>query len=139
MTDKKKNTQDKAEFDFRTIKSFEDACKHLGIDPTKLPDVSMIPEEFAKPIIANYKLTVVYKAINNGWRPDWSNWDQYKYFPWLSVLSSGFGFSGSYYGYGHSNTYVGSRLCTDSREKALYIAEQFQDEYKDFFLYPEGE
>ncbi len=139
MTDKKQNTQDKAEFDFRTIKTFEDACKKEGIDPEQLPELAKMPEEFVKPLIAAYKLMVIFKAINNGWRPDWSNYDQGKYFPWFGVLSSGFGFGHSYYGYVRSDADVGSRLCTDSSEKAPYIAEQFQDEYKDFFLYPEGE
>jgi len=125
------------EFDFSTIKTFEDACAKLGIDPEKLPDVSNISEEFAKPIIAAYKLMIIYKAINNGWKPDWNNYNQYKYYPWFEVLSSGFGFSGSDYYYGLAYSTVGSRLCTDSREKALYIAEQFEEEYKDYFLYSE--
>lgn len=136
----RKSATDKAEvksFDYKTIKSFEDACKKEGIDPEKLPDVSMIPEEFSKPIIAAYKLMVIYKAINNGWRPDWGNDDQYKYYPWFGVLSSGFGFGVSGYGYGYAGTGVGSRLCTDSREKALYIAGQFEQEYKEYFLYSE--
>jgi hypothetical protein len=138
MTTKTKKTATKApEFDYTTIKSFEDACVRLGLDPTKLPDVSCIPEEFAKPIIANYKLHIVYKAINNGWRPDWSNWSHYKYFPWYRVLSSGFGFSVSDYVYVNSAASVGSRLCTDSSEKAMYIAEQFEDLYREYFLYSE--
>lgn len=126
-----------AEFDFRTIKSFEDACAKESIDPEKLPDVSMIPEEFAKPIIAAYKLMVIFKAINNGWKPDWSNYNQWKYYPWFGVLASGFGFSCSGYYYDSTNADVGSRLCTDTSEKALYIAEQFEAEYKDYFLYSE--
>jgi hypothetical protein len=121
-------------FDFKTIKTFEDACKHLGIDPCSFNDLG---DEFRKPIMAAYKLMIIYKAINNGWKPDWSNDDQYKYFPWYGVLSSGFGFSHSDYYYTHAITYVGSRLCTDSREKALYIAEQFKAEYQDYFLYSE--
>jgi hypothetical protein len=124
-------------FDFRTIKSFEDACGHLGIDPLKLPDVSALSEEFSKPIIAYYKLIIIFKAINNGWEPDWSNSDQYKYFPWLSVLSSGFGFSRSRCVYGCTDAVVGSRLCTDTSEKSRYIANQFESEYKDFLLYSE--
>lgn len=125
------------EFDFRTIKTFEDACTRLGIDPSNLPDVSMIPEDLAKPIIAAYKLMIVYRAINNGWKPDWSDRDQYKYYPWLSVLSSGFGFSYSNSFYDNSLSSVGSRLCTDTSEKAMYIANQFEAEYKDYFLYSE--
>lgn len=124
-------------FDYKTIKSYEDACAKLGIDPLKLPDVSNIPEEFAKPIIAAYKIMIIFKAINNGWTPDWSNSNQWKYFPWYGVLSSGFGFGAAGYLCTAATSAVGSRLCTDSSEKALYIAKTFEAEYKDFFLYPE--
>jgi hypothetical protein len=133
----KKSTEKKPVFDFRTIKTFEDACTKEGIDPTALPDVSMIPEDLRKPIINAYKLMIIFKAINNGWRPDWSKSSQYKYFPWYKVLSSGFGFSDSDFSYVVASTGVGSRLCTDTSEKALYIAEQFQNEYQEYFLYPE--
>ena len=138
MNTKKENKEDQnQEFDFRTIKSFEDACAKEGIDPTKLPDVSMIPEDFRKPIISQYKKQIVFKAINNGWVPDWNNYDQPKYFPWFKVLSSGFGFSHSHYGYDSTNSHCGSRLCCSSSEKALYIAERFEQLYIDDFLYPE--
>ncbi len=138
MTTKtKKSKKLVPEFDYTTIKTFEDACKKLELDPSKLPDVSGIPGEFAKPIIAAYKLMIVYKAINNGWKPDWSKWDQYKYFPWFRVLSSGFGFSDSHCDFAYAAARVGSRLCTDSSEKAKYIAEQFKDLYQEYFLYSE--
>ncbi|HZK69587.1 MAG TPA: hypothetical protein VFC36_08350, partial [Paludibacter sp.] len=114
---------------------FEDACTKLALDPTQLPDVSMIPEEFRKPIINAYKLMIIYKAINDGWAPDWSDADQYKYYPYFRVLSSGFGFSHSAYYFTYTNTHVSSRLCTDTSEKAMYIAEQFKAEYQEYFLY----
>ena len=133
----KKSTNKSKEFDFTTIKTFENACKKENIDPNILPDVSMIPVEFRKPIIVHYKLMIIYKAINNGWKPDWSNDNQYKYFPWFGVLSSGFGGSNSYFDCSYSLTTVGSRLCTDTSEKAKYIAMQFEAEYKDLFLYSE--
>lgn len=133
----KTNAAESAEFDFRTIKTFEDACKKVRITTT-LPDVSgLMDDDLRKPVIAAYKLMVIYKAINDSWRPDWSNWDQLKYYPWFGVLSSGFGFSSSICGYGYAHTGVGSRLCTDTREKALYIATQFENLYKDYFLYSE--
>jgi len=138
MTTKNKNEKKEAvKFDFRTIKTFEDACAHLNIDPANVPDLSMIPEEFRKPLQAAYKLMVIYKAINNGWVPDWSDDGQRKWFPWFGVLSSGSGFSYSHSHYGYGLTTVGSRLCTDSSEKAEYIAEQFEGEYVDYFLYSE--
>jgi hypothetical protein len=135
-----KTTKSKAsasKFDYTTIKTFEDACKKVNADPAKLPDVSGIPDEFAKPIIAYYKLLVIFQAINDGWKPNWENNNQWKYHPWYRVLSSGFGFSTTDYGCAYSCTYVGSRLCTNSSEKALYIAETFKDLYQDYFLYSE--
>ena len=134
-----KKSQKKVEgkFDFRTIKSFEDACAKENIDPAALPEVSMIPEDLRKPIIAAYKLMIIFLAINDGWRPDWNDSDQYKYYPWYWVLSSGFGFSNSHYYYDYTYPTVGSRLCTDTSEKALYIADQFKQEYQDYFLYSE--
>lgn len=138
MATKNKNEKKEAvKFDFRTIKTFEDACKANRIT-TMLPDLSLLmDEDLKKPIVAAYKLMVIYKAINNGWVPDWSDDDQYKWFPWFGVLSSGSGFSDSISYYYYTNTYVGSRLCTDSSEKARYIAEQFEAEYVDYFLYSE--
>ena len=122
------------EFNYKNIKSFEDACEVLGYDAKNLPDVSHLAIEFAKPIIAYYKLVVIIKAINNGWTPDWANSNQYKYYTWFYVLSSGSGFSDTGYCYTYSCTVVGSRLCVDSKDKALYIAEQFKDLYEDYLL-----
>jgi hypothetical protein len=137
MEKKTKETENKIDFDFRTIKSFEDACAKLGIDTQLQPILNALPEEFKKPIIAVYKLMIIFKAINDGWIPDWSDSNQYKYYPWFWVLSSGLGFRVSYYICTLASTCVGSRLCTDTSEKAMYIAEQFESEYKDFLLLAE--
>jgi hypothetical protein len=121
------------EFDFRTIKSFEDACAKLDINPLKLPYVTDLSEELLKPIIAHYKLMIIFKAINNDWTPDWNDDDQYKWFPWI-VLPSGFGFSYSCTSYTYKDTGIDSRLCTNSDEKAIYMAVQFKQEYMDLLL-----
>lgn len=131
MSEKEKET---VAFDFRTIKSFDDACKKVGINPESLPLLEELAEEFRKPILASYKLMVIFKAINDGWTPDWSDDDQRKYFPWFEVSPSGSDFSGSFCGYICAITIVGSRLLTDSSEKALYMANQFQDLYVQYSL-----
>jgi hypothetical protein len=125
------------DFDYKTIKTYEDACKKIGVNPETLADVSSVPDEFKKSITAHNKLLIIYKAINNGWKSDYSNWNQYKYYPWFRVLSSGFGFSFSLYLYDHSDATVGSRLCTDTSEKALYVAKQFEALYQDYLLFSE--
>jgi len=129
----------KAKFDFSSIKSFKDACKKEGIDPLRLPEVSMIDKGMGKTLIAAYKLFIIFKAINDGWTPDWNNKREYKYFPWFEVKAdtarpSGFGFSASSYVGWNAGTVCGSRLCTDSNEKALYIAKTFKAEYIDLLL-----
>lgn len=60
------------------VKSFEDACQLLGIKTT-LPEVSMLPVNHQKAIIAHYKLVIIAEAINEGWKPNWDNWDERKY------------------------------------------------------------
>ena len=115
---------------FSDIKTIEDACDEAGISHDSIFDSAKdSPDE-----IAYKKLKVVVKAINGDWVPDWSNSNQYKYYPYFKVLPSGFGFSASTYGTTDSGTFVGSRLCFESREKSDYAAKQFNDLYKQFLL-----
>ena len=124
--------------EFKNIKSFEDACAKLGISP-ELPVFPMAPEKHQKALIAHYKLVIIAQALNNGWEPDWKNHSQWKYYPWMQIAATeekpaGVGFS--YYDYVNSRTRsgVGSRLCYQSSEIAIYAGEQFCDLYKDYFL-----
>ncbi len=79
--------------DFNDIKTFEDACEELGIDPDEEFNGDDLIDE-----AAYKKLKVIVAAINQGWTPDWDNTDQQKWWPYFK-LSSGFGFSHSYYVY----------------------------------------
>ena len=130
-------TPKKEKFDFRTIDSFEAACKKQNLDPTLLPVVDMLPERFRKAIVAAYKLFVITEAVNDGWVCRPGDASQKKYSPWFWVLSSGAGFDSSNYYCAYSTTYAGSRLCTETPEQSLFIGETFGvlgQEYKDFFL-----
>jgi len=122
------------DFDYKSIKTFNDACNKLSLCHENLPDVSCIPTEFRKSIIAHYKLMIIFKAINNGWKPDWSDRNQYKYYPWFEISSSGFGFSNSVCLFAFTDAGCGSRLCVPSSDIAKYIGKQFEDLYKDFLL-----
>jgi hypothetical protein len=130
----KKTTTKKSVFDFKTIKTIKDAFTKCGYDSTKLPEVSGIPEKFRKQLIDCFLLMIVFEAINDGWEPDFSNHNQGKYFPWPWVSSSGFGFSGTDCFCDCTDATVGSRLCTDTSEKAIYILEQFPELWKSWLL-----
>lgn len=112
------------------IKSFEDACAELELDPEEI--LAGFRETASKDEIAYRKLKIIAKALNEGWKPDWSNSNEYKYFPWLdySRSASGFVYSDTYCTC--TDTSVGSRLCFKSKELALYIGEQFIDLYNEY-------
>jgi hypothetical protein len=120
------------------IKTFEDACAALKIS-TYLPDFSTSPEHHQKALIAHYKLVIINEALNEGWKPNWGDWNESKYFPWFdfqrgSDKSSGFGFSYFVWTYSLTGTDVGARLCFKSAELAKYAGKQFEELYKDYFL-----
>lgn len=118
----------------KKIKTFEDACKALGLDPSKLPDVSALPEKHMNSIIAYFKLVIIAEALNQGWEPDWSDEDECKYYPWFWMDQPGSGFS--YFGsdYSYSSSIVGSRLCFQTRELAEYAGKQFLELYQQYHL-----
>ena len=112
--------------DFKEIKTFEDACVEMEIDPQSFNFSTDTPDE-----AAYKKLKVIVQAINQGWTPDWKDSKQRKWWPYFN-LSSGFGFSLSGYDYVNVNAHVGSRLCFETEQKSDYAAKQFSDIYKQF-------
>lgn len=120
------------------ITSFEDACEKVHISPI-LPKVDDLREKDAKHIIATYKLSIITEALNDGWTPDFNNWNEKK---WYVYLLGGNANSGAYAGLGYSyagnsvaNTFTnfGSRLCFKNEELVKYSLEIFSDLWKDYF------
>ena len=122
-----KKTDNKVKkFDYKSIKTYEDACNAKVVDKD-----NVIFETDSFDIICYKKLKHIISVINEGWVPDWNNFNQRKWWPWFR-LSSGFGFGSSYYNFSGTITYVGSHLCFQSEEKSDYTATQFLDLYKGF-------
>ncbi|KAA6303173.1 MAG: hypothetical protein EZS26_000776 [Candidatus Ordinivivax streblomastigis] len=122
----------------KKITTFEDACKVLGLEPENLPIVEHLPEKDRQSIIAYYKLTIIARALNEGWEPDFSDCNQWKYWNWFYVETSGAtaGFACALTDYAASNTHagVGSRLCFKTRELATYARENFRDLYFEYLF-----
>lgn len=115
------------------IKSFEEACLQLGLDPTQLPVVANLPEKDQNAIIAFYKLTIITRALNEGWEPNWKNWDEYKYYNYFFVRwGSGFVCSDTDFTLTYAG--IGSRLCFKSQELAEYALSQFKELYLQYLL-----
>lgn len=116
------------------VKSFEDACQVLGIS-TNVPEVKGLPRKHQKAIIANYKLIIIAEALNEGWKPNWQDSDEYKYYPWFDMSNpAGVGFSYTYNTASNTIANIGSRLCLKNRELAIYFGQTFTDLFNDSLL-----
>lgn len=109
------------------IKSFEDAMAATG-RPT-LPAFADVPEDMREYFQAHYKMAVISEALNEGWKADWNDPDQYKYIPWFenNGASSGFAFYDAFYGYSAAHAGYASRLCFAELELAQYAGREFID------------
>lgn len=113
------------------VKTFEDACEVLGINNAEI-EVKGIDNHFTS-IQAYAKLAIINQALNEDWKPDWTNDSQYKWFPYVNNASSSVGgFSFRAYVTWSTKTGVGSRLCFKSKELAEYAGTQFIAEYNEF-------
>lgn len=113
------------------VKIIEDVLKENGLT---LAEFKKSCEGLSEDEI-NYRLIkFISRALNEGWHPDWSNSDEYKYVPWFNMGSSASGFSYDDYDYWVTDSDAGSRLCFKSRELAEYAGKQFTDVYKKFML-----
>lgn len=116
------------------VKSFEDACQVLGIS-TNVPEVKGLPRKHQKAIIANYKLIVIAEALNEGWKPNWQDSDEYKYYPWFDMSNpAGVGCSFTNAAASVTGASIGSRLCLKNRELAIYFGQTFTDLFNDSLL-----
>ncbi len=123
------------------VRDVKHAFKILG-QKYALPDVSKIGKAEGVSLLAYYKLTKIHEAenkLNNNWKPDYTNSDQYKYYVWHSVKAdskkpSGFAFSFADYDYWRTCTAAGSRLYVGNSETALRIAKKFEKLFIDWKL-----
>lgn len=114
------------------IKTFEDALEETG--RPNAPSFSDIPKEMRAYFIAQYKISVIVEALNEGWTPDWDNTYQLKWRVWFKMSPSAFAFDGSDFDYSYARAGSGSRLYFKSEELAIYCAKQFLDIWKDIQL-----
>ena len=111
------------------IDSYEAAKTYLGEDA----------KNHKNALCALLELIVIAEAWNkqDGFVPDFSNDDQYKYYPWFMYNDKAAGFvyanTGNTAIFAHA--IVGSRLCFKSEERAAQFGKQFIDLWNDFLLY----
>ena len=140
-----------------TITDFESARKSLGIKPNtnfevvnkkhsgkvaQFEDVARlvtdINSKHIKALIALNKLFTIAEAWNkeDGFVPDFSDWNQDKWFPWFKYKKdiAGFVFAGTDYTPMYTNVNISPRLCFKTSKRAEQFGKQFIDIYNDIFL-----
>lgn len=140
------------------VTSYEEARKYLGGKPNndftvakkvvsgncvKLDEVTRLVKDInpshVKALIALNELFTIAQAWNkeDEFEPDFSNSNQYKYFPWFVYDNGSAGFVCAYTDYTATNAYanIGSRLCFKTPERARQFGEQFIDLWNDVLLF----
>jgi hypothetical protein len=112
----------------KKIKTFEDALKVTG--RANVPEFLELPEDLREYFKAQYKAIVITEALNEGWKADWEDENQIKYFPWFSQSASGLVFD-------VADCYCSSacaggayRLCFKTAALAEYAGKTFIDIYE---------
>ena len=120
------------------VKTYEDACKVLGVEP--INEQNAKAQGFRSDEIARRKLETIAAALNEGWKPDWNNTDQYKYYPYFYIQENAngatAGLSCAYSDYTATFTIadIGSRLCFYASRLARYAGNQFTDLYEQILI-----
>lgn len=121
------------------VKSYTDACNVLGIEPMNEQD--MKEQGYRPDEIARRKLETITEALNEGWKPDWNNTNEYKYYPYFYIEenakaqgAAGLSFAITDNAASTTAAHVGSRLCFHDRETARYAGRTFTELYEQFLI-----
>jgi hypothetical protein len=112
ITDRVKTFED-ARWIVKPSPSLQAILDYKGVDP-----ICIMAQALAK-------IAIITEALNEGWKPDFNDSTQYKWYPYFRMDSPGFRFNDSYYAIALTSTGGGSRLCFKSEELARYAGTQF--------------
>lgn len=139
------------------VKTFEDACKEVGIDAEKWLEEH---KDDDVNLLAFLKIRIIVEALNEGWKPKFDG-EEYRYAPYFYYYTKeevdnmdedeksrllyvgGDASNGSVCGlsasdgdvaFSDSDAYIGARLALKSRDLALYCGNQFYEIWIDFLF-----
>ena len=148
------------------VKTFEDACEVLGEEHSYVQEyrgIANVNFDFTQDIIAYLKLRIIAAALNEGWKPTFSD-GECRYYPWFEIYPKdgyeklngddkkkcrvvgrssydsyayalGFVvFSSVNISTSYSYSYHGSQIIFKTRELAEYCEKQFVDIWVDYLF-----
>ena len=110
------------------VKTYEDACFEVGIDPAEINDQVRIS------VIAYYKLTIIARALNEGWTPDYQNFKQGWHIPIFHINDNKTGICFLNTNFISVLDVTTFHLCCKTKELAEYFGGQFIDIWTDYLL-----
>lgn len=121
------------------VKSYADACKVLGIEP--MNEQNMKAQGFRPDEVARRKLETITEALNEGWKPDWNNTDQYKYYPYFYIRENakakahaGLASAPTIRTASFTTAILGSQLCFHDSDTARYAGNTFTELYEQILI-----
>ena len=121
---------------------FTVAQKVVSRNAVRLEDVTRLVQSLnpshIEALIALNQLFTIAEAWNkaDGFVPDFSDWNQNKWYPWFKYNKDAAGFvcAHTYYTPAYAVAYIGSRLCFQSSARAAQFGKQFAHLYNKVFL-----
>ena len=145
------------------VKTFEDACKELGIDAEAIQQqwqdagITMLDE------VAYQKLRIITAALNEGWEPEFKD-GEYRYYPYCLLYTKeeieqkddewkdehnlqlwggggasnygakcGLAFAHSSNAWSLADAYISARLAHKTEELAIYSGKQFTELWANYY------
>lgn len=103
----------------KKITSYEDACKVLNIQPINEEVFNAFPKEDQRSMLAYHKLTVITRALNNGWKPNWDDQNEWKYYPLFRYVNAGLSYAYVLLGYDYVCEFRLSALLSHVRAREI--------------------
>lgn len=121
------------------VKDFETALAMLERKDDDLQIIHNATHPHAKALRSLVKLVTIAEAWNKADKfvPDFSDRNQWKWFPWFTYSddAAGFVFAAADYTATYTCASFGSRLCFKSEERATQFGKQFIDLWNEFLLF----
>ncbi len=114
------------------VKTWEDAAEIYGVDPVESLPFTNPQNGIEEAANAFYQTEIIIHVLNEGWEPNWDNSNEYKWYPYFDMRTSGSagGFSFAVCYYVLTSSYVGARLVLKTEALAKYAGTQFLHIYK---------
>ena len=112
------------------VRTVQDAFKIANIDYKNFVS-NLKNANLNKDLISTAILQVVAKVLNEGWKPNWKDPNEGKFYPYFVYDKEvgGFVFSNSGFDCTYTDTALGSRLYFRTRKLAEYAGRTFLEEY----------